>query len=84
MPRARSFLRYLTVLEEGLKEFVCVRIGTTSIFRDSHIVAFLKKVMGGQGRVSVCALARPAISGLPTDRMIGLIFQSDRIVTLIS
>jgi hypothetical protein len=38
------------------------------MFRDSHIVAFRKKVMVGQGRVSVCALARPVICSRATDR----------------
>jgi hypothetical protein len=38
------------------------------MFRDSHIVAFRKKVMVGQGRVSVYALARPAICSKATDR----------------
>ena len=38
------------------------------MFRDSHIVAFRKKVLVGQGRVGVYALARPAICGKATDQ----------------
>lgn len=53
MPSAFALLGDLTVLEEGLEEFVCVRRGPVGIFRDSHFVAFLWKVMGGQGYVGV-------------------------------
>jgi len=44
LPRAFTFRRDLAVSEEVLKELVCVLIGLAGIFRDSHIVAFLRKV----------------------------------------
>jgi hypothetical protein len=58
--RARTLIRDLTVLEEGLEKLVCVRNGSAGIFRDSHIVAFHWKVMGGQGYVGATTPACPA------------------------
>ena len=49
MPCSLTFFRDLTVLEEALEKFVCVRNGPAGIFRDSHIVAFLQKVMVVRG-----------------------------------
>jgi len=43
----------LTVAEDVFEGLVCVRRGPTGTFRDSHCVAFLWKVMGGQGCVGV-------------------------------
>src|SRR5580698_3222978 len=63
MPRALAFFSDLTVSEEALKKFVCVRIGPAGIFRDSHSVAFLEKVMGGQG-TSVLAHRRIPLNAL--------------------
>jgi len=60
MPSVLALVRDPTVLEEILEDRVCVRNGPAGIFRDSHIVAFLTKVMCGQGHVGVDALACPA------------------------
>ena len=54
------------------------------MFRYSHIVAFRKKVMVGQGRVSVAHWHVPLSVAGPQTGMIGVVLQSDGIVTLIS
>ncbi len=46
--------------EEPLKKLVCAWIRFAGIFRDSHCVAFLRKVMGGQGYVGATTPACPA------------------------
>ena len=71
MPRVLTLFRDLTVLEEALEKFVCVRIGPAGIFRDGHCVAFHWKVTGGQGYVGVSARRVPlenSLSVLPLFR----------------
>ena len=51
MPFFLAFFGDVTALEEVFEERVCVNIRSIGIFRDSHIVAFLRKVRCGQGCV---------------------------------
>ena len=45
LPFLLTFVRNLAVAEKLSNEKVCVRTGWAGMFRDSHVVAFLSKVM---------------------------------------